>query len=110
MSASESTGRREAGKVCREGRTHFCFWRTKTKNVFLGSEKKTRAGDLNRLSWVVAQSARTPEFLLPAFLLIPVGSFGCHEWSGGGGEGEQEAHSLVRRTERENGLPPGSGC
>ena len=71
----ERTGRREGGKVCGEARAHFCFWRTKTKNISLESEQKR--GDLNsssRLhgSWRVARETPRSGFP-PSRLPLTIG-------------------------------------
>jgi hypothetical protein len=53
--------------------THFCFWRTKTKNISFGSEQKIRARGMNCRAWVARGAERAkPQALasrLPAFLL-----------------------------------------
>src|SRR6187549_533454 len=52
----------KAGRSAGEARTHFCFWRTKTKKYFPWK----RAED-SRLAGFLARSARTPNLSLPAF-------------------------------------------
>jgi hypothetical protein len=64
-SESESTGRREDGKAYGEARAHFCFWRTKTKNISLGSEQKIRAVDADPVVGGWGRAARETQVCFP---------------------------------------------